>query len=72
MLSRVARSAPRVNALQSRGYKLLSFGGEGRQKLLAGVNMLADAVAVTLGPRGRMVLIQQAFGPPKVRTLVLI
>merc|ERR1719158_1939279 len=34
--------------------------------MLAGANKLADAVAVTLGPRGRNVVIEQSFGAPKV------
>jgi chaperonin GroEL len=38
------------------------FGDEGRNKILAGVNTLADAVKVTLGPKGRNVLIQQLVG----------
>ncbi|CAK0853117.1 unnamed protein product [Prorocentrum cordatum] len=34
--------------------------------MLAGANRLADAVAVTLGPKGRNVVIEQSFGAPKV------
>lgn len=46
--------------------KDLKFGDEGRARMLEGVNKLADAVAVTLGPKGRNVLIEQAFGGPKI------
>jgi hypothetical protein len=49
----------------TRGYashKELKFGSEGRAALLKGVDMLANAVAVTLGPKGRNVLIEQSFG----------
>ena len=34
--------------------------------MLAGVNELADAVEVTLGPKGRVVLIEQPYGSPKI------
>ncbi|KAI5954590.1 HSP60 [Candida jiufengensis] len=47
-------------------YKELKFGVEGRAALLKGVNTLADAVSVTLGPKGRNVLIEQQFGSPKI------
>lgn len=46
--------------------KDLKFGVEGRAALLKGVNTLADAVSVTLGPKGRNVLIEQSFGAPKI------
>jgi chaperonin GroEL len=36
--------------------KQVFYGNESRQKLLSGVNQLADAVVVTLGPRGRNVI----------------
>lgn len=45
----------------------LKFGNDGRQALLAGVDILAKAVSVTLGPKGRNVIIEQPFGGPKVR-----
>tara|TARA_B110000261_G_scaffold27223_1_gene30246 strand:+ start:525 stop:2204 length:1680 start_codon:yes stop_codon:yes gene_type:complete len=41
-------------------------GPEGRKKIIEGVNILADAVKVTLGPKGRNVIIQRTFGPPHV------
>lgn len=47
-------------------HKDLKFGVEGRAALLKGVNTLADAVSVTLGPKGRNVLIEQQFGSPKI------
>ena len=37
-----------------------------RQRMLNGANKLADAVAVTMGPKGRNVVIEQSYGPPKV------
>ena len=47
-------------------HKELKFGVEGRAALLKGVETLADAVSVTLGPKGRNVLIEQDFGSPKI------
>jgi len=46
--------------------KDVRFGNDGRQAMLEGVNKLADAVAVTLGPKGRNVIIEQAYGGPKI------
>ena len=43
---------------------LLKFDAEARKKLLEGVNILANAVKVTMGPRGRNVVIEQAEGTP--------
>lgn len=44
----------------------IKFGTDARKQLLAGVNKLADAVAVTLGPRGRNVALEKSFGDPLV------
>jgi chaperonin GroEL len=44
----------------------VTFGNEARTKLLIGINILADAVKVTLGPKGRNVVIQKAFGGPHI------
>ena len=46
--------------------KQISFDIEARNKLKAGVDALADAVKVTLGPKGRNVIIQKSFGAPHV------
>jgi len=46
--------------------KQVTFGTENREKLLVGVNSLANAVKVTLGPKGRNVLIEKSFGSPLV------
>ena len=46
--------------------KKLQFGGEARQKMLQGVNLLTDAVAVTLGPKGRNVVLERSFGAPTI------
>jgi chaperonin GroEL len=46
--------------------KQVVFGDAGRNKLVEGVNVLADAVKVTLGPKGRNVVIERSFGSPHV------
>ena len=46
--------------------KEVRFGGDGRARLLRGVDILADAVKVTLGPKGRNVVIDKSFGAPRI------
>src|SRR5260370_1430751 len=46
--------------------KIVRFGQESREKILRGVNVLADAVTVTLGPKGRNVVLEKSFGAPTV------
>ncbi|MFT6117964.1 MAG: chaperonin GroEL, partial [Candidatus Azotimanducaceae bacterium] len=46
--------------------KDVKFGNSARQRMLAGVNLLADAVKVTLGPKGRNVVLDKSFGSPTV------
>ena len=46
--------------------KEIKFGDVARQKLLQGVNVLADAVKITLGPKGRNVILDKSFGAPTV------
>src|SRR5882724_7900833 len=46
--------------------KDIKFGREAQSSVLRGVNMLANAVKATLGPRGRNVLIEKTFGAPVV------
>jgi len=46
--------------------KQISFDRDAREKLKAGVDALANAVKVTLGPKGRNVVIQKSFGAPAV------
>ena len=46
--------------------KDLRIGSEGRAKLKAGIDTLADTVKVTLGPKGRNVILDKKFGPPQV------
>ena len=45
--------------------KQVLFGGEAREKMLRGVDILANAVKVTLGPKGRNVVIDKSFGAPR-------
>ncbi len=46
--------------------KEVKFGDSARRRMLAGVNTLADAVKVTLGPKGRNVVLDKSFGAPTV------
>ncbi|WP_025270478.1 chaperonin GroEL [Hippea sp. KM1] len=46
--------------------KILEFGDSAREAIMKGVNKLADAVAVTMGPRGRNVVIDRRFGSPTI------
>src|SRR5436190_10516048 len=46
--------------------KHIAYGEESRRALLSGVNRLADAVKVTLGPKGRNVVIEKKFGSPTI------
>lgn len=66
----LARSSSRIRSgplVQQRfAHKELKFGVEGRAALLNGVETLARAVATTLGPKGRNVLIESAYGSPKI------
>lgn len=46
--------------------KMLEFGLEAREEIAKGVRLLADAVKVTMGPRGRNVVIEKSFGAPTI------
>ncbi len=46
--------------------KDVKFGTDARNKMLTGVNILADAVKVTLGPKGRNVVLDKSFGAPRI------
>lgn len=46
--------------------KDIKFGADVRAQMLAGVDILADAVAVTMGPKGRNVILEQSWGSPKI------
>ncbi|MBW1990399.1 MAG: chaperonin GroEL [Deltaproteobacteria bacterium] len=46
--------------------KMIAYGSHARNKMLKGVNTLADAVKVTLGPKGRNVVLEKSFGSPTV------
>jgi chaperonin GroEL len=46
--------------------KDVRFGGDARQRMMRGVDMLAEAVKVTLGPKGRNVLIDKSYGSPRM------
>jgi chaperonin GroEL len=46
--------------------KDVQFGTDARNRMLNGVNILADAVKVTLGPKGRNVVLDKSFGAPRI------
>jgi chaperonin GroEL len=65
--ARLARvSSPVAAPVRFYSAKELKFGSEGRAALARGVEVLARAVAVTLGPKGRNVIIEQPYGSPKI------
>ena len=47
--------------------KEVRFGDDARRRMLNGVNVLANAVKVTLGPKGRNVVLERSFGAPTRR-----
>ena len=49
--------------------KRIVFGEEARAKILRGVNTLADAVKITLGPKGRNVALEKSFGSKMCSTI---
>lgn len=59
------RPLSRIGAVRTMA-KDIKFGVEGRGAMLKGVDLLADAVQVTLGPKGRNVIISQPYGAPKI------
>ena len=46
--------------------KVMKYSDEARKSLLIGINKLADAVKVTLGPKGRNVIFSKSFGAPRI------
>jgi TCP-1/cpn60 chaperonin family len=46
--------------------KDVKFSGDARDRMLRGVDILANAVKVTLGPKGRNVVIEKSFGAPRI------
>lgn len=58
--------AKRLGWVRHYAAKDIKFGVEARALMLQGVEQMADAVKVTMGPKGRNVIIEQSFGAPKV------
>ena len=46
--------------------KLITYDEESRREIQRGVNKLADAVKITLGPKGRNVILEKKFGAPQI------
>jgi len=69
MLSRLSGKTNIFTKLTKKAFatgKSIVHGEQARKQILKGVNMLADAVQVTLGPKGRNVILDQSFGDPKI------
>ena len=67
--SQTVKSTLQFTKVQSNDFssgKDIVHGQKARSKMLKGVNLLADAVQVTLGPKGRNVILDQSFGDPKI------
>ena len=47
--------------------KDVKFSTDARNRMMHGVNVLADAVKVTLGPKGRNVVLDKSFGAPRIK-----
>jgi len=63
---RLATRKANKPSLARGAHKEIRFSNEGRASILKGVDILANAVSVTLGPKGRNVIIEQSFGGPKI------
>jgi len=48
--------------------KEVKFSQDARDRMLRGIDLLANAVKVTLGPKGRNVVLDKSFGAPRLRT----
>ena len=49
--------------------KVVKFDAEARAAMIRGVNILADTVKVTLGPKGRNVVMDKSYGAPRITTV---
>ena len=56
----------RSTALRAQEYTQVILGEESRKALQAGINAVADAVKVTLGPKGRNVVLERSYGVPEI------
>lgn len=63
LLKSSVRTVPAIHRTYA---KDLKFGADARQLMLEGVDILANAVAVTMGPKGRNVILEQSWGAPKI------
>eukprot|EP00124_Ichthyophonus_hoferi_P003617 Ihof_evm1s325 gene=Ihof_evmTU1s325 len=65
-IAATARSQRLLGGVRNYAAKDIKFSAEARALMLAGVNKLADTVAITMGPKGRNVIIDQSYGNPKI------
>merc|ERR1712137_726596 len=66
LASRRVIGSSTMGATRAMSGKEIKFGVDGRASMLSGVDVLADAVQVTLGPKGRNAIIAQPYGAPKI------
>jgi chaperonin GroEL len=66
LISSVQRNMIMASVPRANFGKEIKFGTDARAMMLEGCDLLADAVQVTLGPRGRNVVIDKTFGAPKI------
>src|SRR5207253_7609271 len=60
-----------LQSLKQQGTRIMSakevrFGGDARARMIRGVDILADSVKVTLGPKGRNVVLDKSYGAPRI------
>ncbi|CAF3423383.1 unnamed protein product [Rotaria sp. Silwood1] len=65
-LSRTAATPLIQHVVRRSLAKEIKFGADARALMLQGVDILADAVAITMGPKGRNVILEQSWGAPKI------
>src|SRR4029079_13477405 len=57
---------PRTRGTENMAAKDVRFSADAREKMLRGIEVLANAVRITLGPKGRNVVIEKSFGAPRI------
>src|SRR3984885_71594 len=66
MTTRICIPIPNPSGASQMAAKDVKFSGDARDRMLRGVDILANAVKVTLGPKGRNVVLDKSFGAPRI------
>src|SRR6267142_1685497 len=61
-----------LSGVKTMAAKDVKFSGDARERMLRGVDILANAVKVTLGPKGRNVVLEKSFGAPRTTTACVL